>query len=126
MIRFCRQERNLKQQVQDFPVFNGKYSTTCYLDETLHALDDMYNIRDLDPISYLRSLKTVFMHRPYRKMPETGFAIAYLFALAKGNVNDQAEFKSYCYEAGIFMCHFACLFCCIFRLFLSAMAFNSF
>ena len=101
MIRFCRQERNLKQQVQDFPVFNGKYSTTCYLDETLHALDDMYNIRDLDPISYLRSLKTVFMHRPYRKMPETGFAVAYLFALAKGNVNDQAEFKSYCYEAGI-------------------------
>jgi len=101
MIRFCRQERTLKQQVQDFPVFNGKYSTTCYLDETLHALDDMYNRRDLDPISYLRSIKTVFMHRPYRKMPETGFAVAYLFALAQGNVNDQAEFKSYCYEAGI-------------------------
>ena len=30
MIRFCNQKRRLDQQVQDFPVFNGKYSTTCY------------------------------------------------------------------------------------------------
>jgi len=101
MIRFCRQERKLNQQIQDFPVFNGKYSTTCYLDETLHALDDMYNKRKLNPISYLRSLKTVFMHRPYRKMPETGLAIAYLFALSQGNSDDRAELASYCYEAGI-------------------------
>ena len=101
MIRFCSQERKLSQQVQDFPIFNGKYSTTCYLDETLHALDDMYNKRKLNPISYLRSLKTVFMHRPYRKMPETGLAIAYLFALSRGNPDDRAELTSYCYEAGI-------------------------
>jgi hydroxymethylglutaryl-CoA synthase len=101
MIRFCSQERKLHQQVQDFPVFNGKYSTTCYLDETLHALDDMYNKRKLNPIEYLRSLQTVFMHRPYRKMPETGLAIAYLFALSTGDSDDRAELTSYCYEAGI-------------------------
>lgn len=101
MIRFCHQNRSINQQVQDFPIFNGKYSTTCYLDETLHALDDMYQKRDLDPIKYLRTLNTVFMHRPYRKMPETGLAIAYLFALAKGDSDDQAELSSYCYEAGI-------------------------
>jgi hydroxymethylglutaryl-CoA synthase len=34
-------------------------------------------------------------------MPETGLAVAYLFALAKGGSDDQAELASYCYEAGI-------------------------
>jgi hydroxymethylglutaryl-CoA synthase len=82
-------------------VFNGKYSTTCYIDETLHALDDMYEKRGLQASDYLRSLKTVFMHRPYRRMPETGWAVAYLFALGSGSAEDRAELASFCYEAGI-------------------------
>ena len=101
MLRFCGQDRSESHQVQDFPVFNGKYSTTCYIDETLHALNDMYEKRGLQATDYLRSLNTVFMHRPYRKMPETGWAVAYLFALSKGTAEDRAELASYCYEAGI-------------------------
>jgi len=101
MLRFCGQDRSQSHHVQDFPVFNGKYSTTCYIDETLHALEDMYEKRALDAISYLRSLETVFMHRPYRRMPETGWALAYLFALGSGDADDRAELASYCYEAGI-------------------------
>lgn len=101
MLRFCGQDRSESHQVQDFPVFNGKYSTTCYVDETLHALNDMYVKRDLDPSEYLRSLQTVFMHRPYRRMPETGWAVSYLFALSWGNAEDRAELASYCYEAGV-------------------------
>jgi len=101
MLRFCGQDRSESHQVQDFPVFNGKYSTTCYIDETMHALNDMYEKRRLDPSEYLRSLKTVFMHRPYRRMPETAWAIAYLFALGSGDAEDQAELTSYCYEAGV-------------------------
>ena len=101
MARFCGQERSESHQVQDFPVFNGKYSTTCYIDETLHALNDMYEKRKLDPSEYLRSLRTVFMHRPYRRMPETGWAVSYLFALGHGNSEDRAELASYCYEAGV-------------------------
>jgi hydroxymethylglutaryl-CoA synthase len=101
MLRFCGQDRSESHQVQDFPVFNGKYSTTCYIDETLHALNDMYEKRGLQATDYLRSLSTVFMHRPYRKMPETGWAVAYLFALGKGTAEDRAELASYCYEAGI-------------------------
>ncbi len=101
MLRFCGQDRSETHQVQDFPVFNGKYSTTCYIDETLHALNDMYEKRDLDASDYLRTLKTVFMHRPYRKMPETGWAVAYLFALGSGTAEDRAELASYCYEAGV-------------------------
>ena len=101
MLRFCGQDRSETHHVQDFPVFNGKYSTTCYVDETLHALNDMYEKRELDPSAYLRSLGTVFMHRPYRRMPETGWAVSYLFALGHGNSKDHAELASYCSEAGI-------------------------
>jgi hydroxymethylglutaryl-CoA synthase len=101
MLRFCGQDRSESHQVQDFPVFNGKYSTTCYIDETLHALNDMYEKRGLQATDYLRSLHTVFMHRPYRRMPETGWAVAYLFALSKGTAEDRAELASYCYEAAI-------------------------
>jgi hydroxymethylglutaryl-CoA synthase len=101
MSRFCGQDRSESHQVQDFPVFNGKYSTTCYVDETLHALADMYDKRELKPSDYLRSLRTVFLHRPYRRMPETGWAISYLFALSEGDADDRAELASYCYEAGV-------------------------
>lgn len=101
MLRFCGQDRSETHQVQDFPVFNGKYSTTCYIDETLHALRDMYEKRGLAPAQYLRSLRTLFMHRPYRRMPETGWAVSYLFALGQGDAHDRAELASYCYEAGV-------------------------
>jgi hydroxymethylglutaryl-CoA synthase len=101
MLRFCGQDRSESHQVQDFPVFNGKYSTTCYIDETLHALNDMYVKRGLDPAEYMRSLKTIFLHRPYRRMPETGWAVSYLFAMSHGNAEDRAELASYCYEVGI-------------------------
>ena len=101
MMRFCGQDRSETHQVQDFPVFNGKYSTTCYIDETLHALNDMYEKRGLDPMQHLRSLRTIFLHRPYRRMPETGWAVSYLFALGRGTAEDRAELASYCYEAGV-------------------------
>ena len=60
---------------QDLPVFNGKYSTTCYLDETLHALDDMLERMGKKPAEYYRELAATFMHRPYHRMPETSFAM---------------------------------------------------
>ena len=101
MLRFCGQDRSETHQVQDFPVFNGKYSTTCYVDETLQALHDMFEKRGVNGAEYLRSVNTVFMHRPYRRMPETGLAVAYLHALRFGGAEDRAELASYCYEAGV-------------------------
>ncbi len=101
MLRFCGQDRSQTHQVQDFPVFNGKYSTTCYVDETVNALVDMYEKRGVNAWQYLDSLRTLFMHRPYRRMPETGLAIAYLFALSTGNAEARAELASYCYESGV-------------------------
>jgi hydroxymethylglutaryl-CoA synthase len=34
-------------------------------------------------------------------MPETGWAVSYLFAISRGDAEDRAELASYCYEAGI-------------------------
>lgn len=101
MVRFCSQKFRHDTRVQDFPVFNGRYSTTCYIDETLHALQDMYEKRDLAGGDYLQSLKYVFMHRPYRRMPETGMAIAYLSALCNGDDKQREEFKRYAKAAGV-------------------------
>jgi len=67
----------------------------------LHALNDMYEKRGLNAMEHLRSLRTLFLHRPYRRMPETGWAVSYLFALGQGTAEDRAELASYCYEAGV-------------------------
>lgn len=101
MLRFCGQDRSETHQVQDFPVFNGKYSTTCYIDETLHALEDMFDKRGLSPIEHLSSIKTMFMHRPYRRMPETGLAVCWLAALTQGGVEHKAQVAAFCHEASV-------------------------
>ena len=101
MMRFCGQDRSETHQVQDFPVFNGKYSTTCYIDETLHALADMYERRDIAPAAHLRDVPHIFMHRPYRRMPENGLAVAWMWALARGGAAEHAELSRYTDAAGI-------------------------
>lgn len=85
----------------DIPIYNGKYSTSCYVDEMQQALQDMYRKRGQRPVEHLRSLKAVFMHRPYQRMPETGLGMAYLFALAGGDEADHAELAGICVAAGV-------------------------
>lgn len=85
----------------DIPIYNGKYSTSCYVDEMQRALEDMYRKGDSNAIDYLRSIEAVFMHRPYQRMPETGFGMAYLFALAQGGARELDELGIYCNDAGI-------------------------
>jgi hydroxymethylglutaryl-CoA synthase len=81
---------------QDLPVFNGKYSTTCYLDETLHALNDMTQRMGKEPAEYYRELAATFMHRPYHRMPETSFAMSYLFALGRDGSRGRAILEEHC------------------------------
>lgn len=81
---------------QDLPVFNGKYSTTCYLDETLHALDDMVQRMGSEPAQYFRELAAVFMHRPYHRMPESSFAMSWLFALGRDGDAGRAALGRLC------------------------------
>ena len=85
----------------DIPIFNGKYSTSCYVDEMERALEDMYRKRSLNPTAYLNEVEAVFMHRPYQRMPETGWGMAYLFALAKGETYEREELAGYCDQVGV-------------------------
>lgn len=86
---------------QDLPVFNGKYSTTCYLDETLHALDDMLARMKREPADYYRELAAMFMHRPYHRMPETSFAMSYLFALGRDGSAGRKILEEQCASVGM-------------------------
>jgi hydroxymethylglutaryl-CoA synthase len=86
---------------QDLPVFNGKYSTTCYLDETLHALNDMTQRMGKAPADYYRELAATFMHRPYHRLPETSFAMSYLFALGRDGDKGRALLQRHCDKLGL-------------------------
>jgi hydroxymethylglutaryl-CoA synthase len=83
--RYTGQTPSAHGQLRDFPVFNGKYSTSCYLDETLLAMADLF-AKDTATVSTARWNETAaaFLHRPYRRMAETGLAASYLLALARG------------------------------------------
>jgi len=85
----------------NIPVFNGRYSAACYVDELLSALEDMYDRRQIDGRDYIENVDGVFMHRPFRRMPENGWAVAYLFSLARGSASAQNELRALAEDAGV-------------------------
>ena len=85
----------------DLPIFNSKYSSTCYIDQTINALADMSKKRGLKTIDYLREIPVIFMHRPFQKMPITAFTIVYLHALSDGNRDDLNELSNYAKSADV-------------------------
>lgn len=99
--RFAGQTLPANGRLRDFPVFNGKYSTAAYVDETLAALDLMLAKRGGERGDYFRNLEAVFMHRPYHRMPHAAWALAYLFALGSDGESGRAELNGYCAQAGI-------------------------
>lgn len=84
---------------RETPVFNGKYSTTCYLDEALQALGAMMTRLGRDPLEYFRTVSAVFMHRPYERMPLNALAFSYLAGLARDGTAGRAELGAYCEAA---------------------------
>ncbi|MDH3978621.1 MAG: hydroxymethylglutaryl-CoA synthase [Gammaproteobacteria bacterium] len=85
----------------DIPIYNGKYSTNCYIDEMQRALEDMYDKSGSIAIDQLRHFSAIFMHRPYQRMPETGLGMAWIFALATSQADDQQQLKKLCADANI-------------------------
>jgi hydroxymethylglutaryl-CoA synthase len=100
-VRFCEQEPARDGRVRDFPVFNGKYSTACYIDETLSSMDAFFAKRTDSRAAYLRGLAATFMHRPYHRMPVSAWRTAYLFALAADGGEGHDELAGYCAAAGV-------------------------
>jgi len=110
-LRFMQQSPTEYAQPRDFPVFNGKYSTTCYIDEALAAMREVFarlkggrgSLRAVSerPSEFMRDLSATFLHRPYQRMAETGLIMSYLLALAMGDGDDLAELASYAEQAGV-------------------------
>jgi hydroxymethylglutaryl-CoA synthase len=98
-IRFNRAAAGHHGHLNDFPVFNGSYSTACYLEATVAALGAMFDKADERPSAWLKDLGAIFMHRPYQRMPESGLALGYLFALARGDEADLEALSAHCTAA---------------------------
>lgn len=90
-LRFAGQTPGRHGRLNDLPVFNGKYSTDCYTEATLRALDAMFARRGGARGAHLREVAAVFMHRPYHHMPRNAWAMAYLAALAHDAATGDAD-----------------------------------
>src|SRR5262249_10154190 len=99
-IRYVGQTPSQHGQIRDFPVFNGKYSTSCYLDETLLAMADLFD-KDTTPIERWNSTAAAFLHRPYRRMAETGLAATFLLALARSGIAERDVLANLARDAGV-------------------------
>jgi hydroxymethylglutaryl-CoA synthase len=88
------------KRVSDFPIFSGKYSTFSYLDETVHAVEDMLERQDVSAGRYYRDVKALFFHRPYNHMPVQAMSFLYVRGLVRSDHHDD-ELKSLCEEAGV-------------------------
>ncbi|HEU0277419.1 MAG TPA: hypothetical protein VFQ95_06330 [Rhodanobacteraceae bacterium] len=103
-LRFAGQTPGTLGHLSDLPVFNGKYSTDCYTDATLSAMDALFARRGGSRTGYLRGLAAVFMHRPYHHMPRSGWGMVWLAALARdaaGDADVGRELAGYCAKAGV-------------------------
>ncbi|MDR3414844.1 MAG: hypothetical protein P4L83_01545 [Nevskia sp.] len=100
-LRFNGQTPGANGRLRDFPVFNGKYSTACYLDEVVCAFDALFLRRGGPRAEFLRSLAGVFMHRPYHHMPVSAWTMAYLFALGADGGAGHEELAGYCKAGGV-------------------------
>jgi hydroxymethylglutaryl-CoA synthase len=69
------------ERYADFPVFNGKYSTFCYLDAVTHATGAMFERLGVEPRKYYQDVAAIFMHRPYHWMPVNGMTAMYVWSL---------------------------------------------
>ncbi len=87
-------------KLHDFPVFSGKYSTICYVDATVRALEDMLGQLRVTPRNFYHGIDAVFMHRPYRRMPINAMAALYTWGLSHSEAH-LPELGTLCDGAGV-------------------------
>lgn len=87
-------------RLNDFPVFSGRYSTYAYLDETVHAVEDMLGKTGTTAGAYYRSVHSLFFHRPYQLMPVQAMSFLYVRGLARGE-HHRDELEALCEAAEV-------------------------
>jgi hydroxymethylglutaryl-CoA synthase len=88
------------RRLHDFPVFNGKYSTTCYVDAVIAALDDMFARTGWNRRTFWDEVAAAMLHRPYHHMPIQAMAAAIAVGMAR-EPEDREAFVGLCREAGV-------------------------
>lgn len=67
--RFDMEGYAAASRTHDFPVFNGRYSTVCYRDQTARAVEGMCHNLGLSLAALFDQADAIFFHRPYHHMP---------------------------------------------------------
>lgn len=88
------------QRLHDFPVFNGKYSTVCYIDATVRALDAMFERIGGSRSAFFDDLALLVCHRPYQHMPQQAVAAMLVWSLAR-ETSRHAELFALCDAARV-------------------------
>lgn len=83
----------------DFPVFNGRYSTVCYVEAVVRAFESAALRAGDDPRALLRDAAAILMHRPYDKMPVA--ALGALWVAACVAAGDEAALAPACAAADV-------------------------
>ncbi len=97
---FAEEYAKNTRRIADFPVFSGKYSTFSYLDETVHAVENMLGRLGVSPGTYYESVRALFFHRPYHLMPVQAMSFLYVRGLARGD-HRRDELAALCAEAQV-------------------------
>ena len=73
----------------DFPVFNGRYSTHCYLRTVSDAVSAMFDRRAETNDAFLDEVAAILMHRPYEYMPVQALSMIALHRMAMSESGQQ-------------------------------------
>lgn len=83
----------------DFPIFNGRYSTFCYLDAVARAFEAMKQKNPEADTAYLESMVAVLFHRPYAHLPLQALASLYMRELSWSEAG-RAQLEALAAESG--------------------------
>jgi len=71
------------RRLHDFPIFNGAYSTQCYVEATVRAIDSMFDRIEGSRAAFYDRVAAVCCHRPYEHMPMQAMAAALVWSAAR-------------------------------------------
>ena len=87
-------------RLHDFPIFNGRYSTFCYLDAVGRAFEAMAERSDRPRERVLPGIAAAFFHRPYHHLPSQAFASLWVRQLSWSE-RGQDQLRSLALEASV-------------------------
>ena len=92
--------RDVSSPPRDYPVFNGRYSTACYLDQVTFVLEEYVARSGVEAAKFWDEVGAVFFHRPYHHLPVQALATALVRAWAL-SADHRDRLRPACEQAGV-------------------------